>query len=278
MPAPAGHSTASYRRSGRGNSRGWMPRTKLTRFPFQHGWKHKGRIAAYANEDLFMHNAGLCFCLDELAQSEGGDFARAQKNLIISGFPSFHEVSQVAYLQMTHETKADTKHDPMDPYAKKLLTSLLQKGHNITLVSNSSTDRIVDLLQKIGLRLTDFQDGSAGVLRVRGGAKKFDLASEKSGFQVEDYWIDTARPTFEKIVREEQPDLMIGDVFTLDLALPYFLTQNEPETFGQLKLVLRAQPYTPKWTKTFFLKQKAKNPSLFYVIDDLRQFSKIRNG
>lgn len=244
-------------------------------FPFQHGWKHEGRLAAYANEDLFIHNVALSFCLEELADTQGGDFAQARQNLLRENFSSFYDMSQKAYEQMTKETRADAAHNPMDPYVKELLEALLTKGHNITLVSNSLTDRIVDLLQKIGLHLDRFQGGSTGILQVRGNAKKFHLAPEKSGFQVGNYWVDTARPNFEKIIREERPDLMVGDVLSLDLALPYALTQNEPKTFGQMRLVLREQPYTPEWSKTFFLKQKEKNPSLFYVIHDLRQFSKI---
>lgn len=238
--------------------------------PFQHGWKNQGRLTAYGNEDFFMYNTAIMNCLDDLAPKEGGDFLKALQNLKKNGFESFATTSDVGYAEMAEETKNSIQENPIDPYARELLEGLLAKGHDITFVSNSSTTRVEDIFKKTGIVLGQFKNG--GTLGVRGSARKFNLTEAKQGFAVGQYWVETGRPVYEKIIREEKPDVVVGDVFTLDLAVPYHLTQTEPETFAHLKLVLREQQYTPDWSKNFFLELKQKSPDRFFVINDLHQF------
>ena len=40
--------------------------------------------------------------------------------------------------------------------------------------------------------------------------------------------IETARPHYENVLREERPDAVVGDVFSLDLALPLALKREDP--------------------------------------------------
>ncbi len=232
--------------------------------PHLHGWKVHGRVSAYANEDLLVANVGLAMCMDELADSGNPKFATVRKNLQDKNIPSFYELSQKSFGQMIAETRAGKIH-PLDPKTKTSFTKILNAGHKITVVSNSSTDRILNLLKNEKLDFVDHEKNPKANLRVRGGAKKFELAEVKQGFFVENYWVDTARPNFEKIIREEKPDVMIGDVFSLDLALPYYMAKTEPSSFVHLNLVLREQHYTPRWTKDFFAKSKEKNIQLLSI-------------
>lgn len=232
--------------------------------PHLHGWKVHGRISAYANEDLLVANVGLAMCMDELADKNNPDFLEIRAQLQSKNIPSFYELSQKAFGQMITETRAG-KINPLDPKTKSTFTKILDEGHTITVVSNSSTDRILNLLKNENLDIVDHVKDPQAPLRVRGGAKKFELAETKQGFFAGNYWIDTARPNFEKIIREEKPNVLIGDVFSLDLALPYYLAKTEPQNFTSLNLVLREQRYTPRWTKDFFAKSKEKNINLSSV-------------
>lgn len=241
--------------------------------PHLHGWKVHGRIAAYANEDLLVANVGLAMCMDDLAD-DNPKFAALRDNLQSKNIPSFYELSQKAFGQMIAETRAGNI-NPIDPKTKTVFTKILDEGHTITVVSNSSTDRILNLLKNENLAVEDHEKNPKAALRVRGGAKKFELAETKQGFFVENYWIDTARPNFEKIIREEKPDVLIGDVFSLDLALPYYLAKTEPQNFAELTLILREQHYTPRWTRDFFAKPKEKNIHLL-SINSLDQVLQLR--
>lgn len=236
----------------------------IEKSPHLHGWKVHGRVSAYANEDLLVANVGLAMCMDELADNNEEKFATLRNRLQNQGIPSFYELSQKAFSQMIAETRAG-KIDPLDPKTKSIFTKILNDGHTLTVVSNSSTDRILNLLKNKNLDIADHEQDPKAPLRVRGGAKKFKLTETKQGFFVGNYWVDTARPNFERIIREEKPDVMIGDVFSLDLALPYYLAKTEPQNFASLNLVLREQHYTPRWTKDFFAKSKEKNINLLSI-------------
>ncbi|MBI4236829.1 MAG: hypothetical protein HY696_00250 [Deltaproteobacteria bacterium] len=232
----------------------------LAAAPQQYGWREHGRIAAYANEDAFMANVGLANGLDDASRTVESDAALLVQRLRQQGVASYSQLAQQAYQTMVDETRAG-KRQPVEPEAVETLQRLLHAGHQIVIVSNSSTDRILDLLGRCGLRPDDHGANPAGQFRVRGDARKFhlDAAVTNRGFTVGDYWIDAARPTYEAIIRDEQPSVAIGDVFSLDLGMPYFLAGHEPAQFDGLHLWLRQRPYTPGWSRAFITDASAKH-------------------
>lgn len=223
---------------------------QLQKNPHQYGWRNRGRIAAYANEDSFLANMGLSYSLDDLSQTEDGDFFKMRQDLKERNIASFNQVSMDSYQTMTEETKRNQR-NPIDPDAVKFLNDVMGRGHRVTVVSNSSAERVIDLLSRQGLKAADRKKNSQCPLGVCGGAAKFELDNASRGFFVGPYWIDTARPKYEKILWDENPAIVIGDVFSLDLGLPLFLAKREPECFGKIKLYLRERLYTPDWVKTF---------------------------
>ncbi len=63
----------------------------------------------------------------------------------------------------------------------------------------------------------------------RGDARKF--AFDPAGSEIAAYGalrIETRRPQYEAILREELPDAVVGDVFSLDLSLSLALKRREP--------------------------------------------------
>ena len=58
--------------------------------------------------------------------------------------------------------------------------------------------------------------------------------------------IHVDRPKYRAVIEEEDPDLVVGDVFSLDLALPHVL-RTQGQAFAPQMLVLRRHPHTPEW-------------------------------
>ena len=80
---------------------------------------------------------------------------------------------------------------------------------------------------------------------MRGSAKKFVLADAGAdAFDVGGLSIDVARPHYEAVLREERPDAIVGDVYSLDIALPLALKRREPG-WRNVRLFWLAQPYAP---------------------------------
>jgi beta-phosphoglucomutase-like phosphatase (HAD superfamily) len=213
----------------------------------KYGWKVSGRISAFSDEDLFIKCNALGAALDEEAHSSGSVFSELKSKLTVAS--DFSNLANVAYNAMVQETKSG-KMKPLDPVAVKLIERILEQKIEFVVVSNSSTERIVDLFQKAGLpeKYLGQSPDLKSPFRVRGGASKYVLGSSMNRrMQVDGFWVETDRPKYEEILREEKPNMVIGDVFSLDLALPLYLSQSEPQVFGGMRLLLRTRDYTPGW-------------------------------
>lgn len=224
---------------------------EMERFPLHHGWKVDGRIAAYWDEDAFMHTQALGACLDEWALVDRNCTAQVLQALKTKGISSFSDLAGVSYTQMTQET-SEGKLKPLDPETKAVVTELLKRGHDVVIVSNSKTDRITQLLTNQGLAIGDSPNSQ---LRIRGDAKKFVLGDTPDRLDVDDHAVDIARPHYEAILIQERPQVVIGDVFSLDLALPLSLARRQTPGFEPLQLFLRKRDYTPSWVTHFLDKE-----------------------
>lgn len=224
-------------------------RTQVHDNPTAYGWHQHGRLSAYANEDGFMANIGLAACLDQLVATDADADAIAQA-LHMHDIASFEVVCQTCYTAMVEETRRGSHH-PIEPAAVRTLQQLLDQGHDVVVVSNSSTTRIIDLLRAHDLTPADHAADPTHRFRVRGDARKFALGTNSHGFHIGDYWVDTDRPAYDAILRDERPHAVIGDVFTLDLSLPLELSRSTPEHFDGIQLFLRQRPYTPDWARDF---------------------------
>jgi len=217
----------------------------MTAEPTAHGWRAKGRVTAYADEDLFIRNNGLAACFDDWARAGEAPFGEMAARLGITDYADFTALANWAYTEMTRET-SQGQHKPLDPAAKQVIERLLARGDQIVIVSNSQTGRIEEMLAASGIPLGDG-------LTVRGDARKYELADRPQSFEVAGYRIEVGRPAYEEILRSEQPQMVIGDVFSFDLALPLYLARTEPETFGGMHLLLRLRDYTPSWAREMFV-------------------------
>jgi FMN phosphatase YigB (HAD superfamily) len=242
---------------------------EMEKKPSSHGWRSQGRVTAYANEDLFIRNNGLAACLDDFCVSNS-EVAELQKKIVVdTEYSDFSTLANWAFGVMAGETKAGER-KPLDPEAVQVIREFLSEGIKIVVVSNSGTERIVAMFEDAGLKVKGHDADPDAQLRIRGGAKKYELGAERSGFNVGDYWIDTTRPFYQKILDEERPQAVIGDVFSLDIALPLHMAKT---SLHGLQAFLRKQAYTPDWTKTFF----SNFSEGFASLDTLTDFKQIKD-
>jgi phosphoglycolate phosphatase-like HAD superfamily hydrolase len=218
--------------SGSSQVEQWFQKAReaLRNHPEQNGWHVHDLISAYSDEDYFIYVNSLAAWLDQ--QVPSGSLNR---------FESYKDLAQHAYQTMVDEVMKGTL-TPIDPLTKGVLDDLTSQGGQVVVVSNSSTDRIVDIFKKNNV--TD-------KVQIRGSAMKFALDPERQEWvDYHERKVNVARPQYETILREEQPTAVIGDVFSLDLALPFALAEREPELFPHgLRVCLRVRDYTPDWSK-----------------------------
>lgn len=206
--------------------------------PFRYGWLFDGRITAFACEDMYGRNHAIASCLWERRPEVPDGEALRQAIVDVAGDPqhladiSFKE-GRAGYRAL-HQTL-------LVPEARSVVESLRQAGHRVTIVSNSRTEHIVDLFEAAEIDLSGFE--------VVGGARKFHLGCAE---QLPEYWdfrgarISLQRPYYLELLERLRPDAVIGDVVSLDLALPLYLRSSRSE-FAHLRAGLICQPYSPDW-------------------------------
>lgn len=234
----------------------------LAEEPWRHGWMSQGRVSAFANEDLFIRNNGIAAELDACADAGDRALSAARERLAKHGGTNFVDLCRDSYDMMAAETRAGSRH-PVDEAVAPLLRSLLDEGHSIVVVSNSGTSRIIALLSEVGLSPEEHAGRFDRPLRVRGGARKYDLDETIDCFQVGSYGVETRRPVYETIVREEKPDVVIGDVLSLDLALPIRLAREG--VIPSVQVMLRVRDYTPDWSRSFIEKEVARANAIHHL-------------
>ena len=137
----------------------------------------------------------------------------------------------------------------MVPAAGETGRAMLAAGVEVVVVSNSPNAKLAEWFAHAGLDAVGHPERRAGAFRLRGGSRKFEIDADRHApLHLGDLAIETARPAYERVLREERPDAVIGDVFSLDLALPLRLRRTEPE-WRDLRILWLLQPYTPRWLR-----------------------------
>ncbi len=220
----------------------WMGelRARQAAKPYSFGWRSEGRVSAFTFEDPFIRNIGMADFLDYLAANGDVKAKSILKQLKAKDqLSSFSELSEWSFHQLKLKKQPDMG-------AKKWVEDAIQKGHEVIIVSNSSTDKIVEFLDQNHYSVDSRP-------QVRGGAKKFGLgknprplflSKDTSGQKNLDVIADTDRPTYEQALMELKPDAVIGDVFSLDLTLPLRLKREGKLDF-KWGIFYRYRDYTP---------------------------------
>ncbi len=205
------------------------------------GWAPDGaRISAYVDEDPLCRPSGLCMYLDladdaaavryrEAIRKEFGSLAAFGEHCYRSAMVSYRD-----------------RHPPaIAEDAAQQLQSVIDLGAEVVVVSNSSASKIGAWFQAVGI---DAGEGPEHALRLRGSAGKQTLGETDESIEVSGRRIAVDRPRYRSAIEEENPDVIIGDVFSLDLALPHVM-RSQGIAAAPSRLVLRAHPHTPAWIR-----------------------------
>jgi FMN phosphatase YigB (HAD superfamily) len=231
--------------------------------PARYGWAPDGRITAYVDEDPFCEANAIAMLLDEL---QGDATAKRYRDAVLaSGFETLTKFADHCFMTATAAFRL--QHPPaLVPGAKEMLEGLLALGAEVVVVSNSSSEKIVGWFRQIGV---DARTERGGALRVRGAAQKMTLGASDASIELSGRKIRVDRPLYRRVIEEENPDYVIGDVFSLDLALPHVL-RREGHAFAPRELVLRRHPHTPAWV----LDSRADG-AIDHVVDSVQGLASI---
>ena len=214
--------------------------------PVRYGWASSGRVSAFGDEDPFTEHGALLFYLHEQRATDplAAKLAAAIETEAGS-LDSFGGRCHVAGVQ-----RVEARRGPgITPAAGAAGRSLLAGGVDIVVVSNSGTEKLARWFEHAAVPARVHPERAQAELRLRGSARKFVLApGAGEGLAVGSMRVDIARPDYEKVLREERPDAVVGDVFSLDLALPLALKRREPE-WRHVRLFWLVHPYTSERMK-----------------------------
>jgi FMN phosphatase YigB (HAD superfamily) len=181
--------------------------------PHRHGWTPGGRLTAYADEDPFLAVSGIASALT----SSGGERAAPYVSALA-------RESGVDFMTLADRAFRAVGAVPgvgaLLPEALDVLEALETRGCDLVIVSNSDTSKLVQFFAARGVHASP--DHGARV-RVRGLARKWALGPSDEHIVVRGRRVLVDRPDYRRILDEERPDLVVGDVFSLDLALPFHM-------------------------------------------------------
>ena len=223
----------------------------------EHGWCDNDRISAYCDEDLFMTVASTMTLLDKwlAAADERADVLRKHG---VAGATPMMDLTQRAHAAINAEPLS--AFNTPEPVVVKAIHELLERDCEVVVVSNSPAERIIDKFEFVGLKPVDHLDNPSARFRIRGHAKKFCLGDNPLPVEFGSRCVDIDRPYYADILRKERPQVVVGDVFSLDLALPIEMARREPMVYEDMQMYLRTRSYTPQWAIDCALNPPADAP------------------
>lgn len=210
--------------------------------PTRWGWMVAGRLSAFADEDPFAEQSALLHYLH--ARRTSDPLAGRLCAAIEATGDTIPEFGGRAH--MTGVKQVEARRGPgITVAAAEAGRRMLAGGIDIVLASNSTTDKLVRWFAHALVPACVHPERVAGRPRLRGSAQKFVLDADRDdALMLGDMRIDVSRSLYEALLREEAPDAVVGDVFSIDLALPLALKRREP-SWRHVRLFWLAHPYAP---------------------------------
>ncbi|MBU1239088.1 hypothetical protein KJ865_05200 [Myxococcota bacterium] len=217
---------------------------ELDLHPAAHGWRDHGRITAFSDEDPFLTHNSLCAAIQILAEEGHPRCLHLYEALRKGGYENTNELGS----ELFHEGSAaylKASGHALLPEAVDSLSALLRVA-DVVFCSNFSTDAIAATWRRYGFSAGQTPWG--GRLTLRGNAQKHVLTGDPGtceAYNGRSTAVD--RGHYLAILEEERPDVVVGDVFSLDLALPLVLKRSKPH-FKNMVCLLKITRYTPPWS------------------------------
>lgn len=251
--------------------------------PWEYGWFYEGKIAAYFGEDPFGDNNAVFDYINRAASKTSHSRFRQRiyeiKESILNNYQSLADFSEYCFKESTADFKIKGKLKPIEN-ANDIIRELNSSGVEIVVASNSRTEKIEHLFTKAGLRVTNQFSIKRSRLHAMGGAGKFKIDDSFSLLPESinldgKFRVNLRRPSYYKILLEEKPDYVLGDVFSLDIALPLWLSMNDKD-FSGLKVIQKIQPHTPAWVRKYIASPNLKLKA--YMVNSLEEIKGIINS
>lgn len=254
---------------------------EMDKTPWEYGWFNNGRISAYFREDPFGDNNAMFNYIHRAANENSHSVFRQKlfvikKAIIKNGYESAEKFSNVCFMESSKLFKESGKL-ATQPGAKKALDSVLKKGVNIVVASNSSTEKIEHLFLKLGKQPTNERSFKPGNVHARGDSMKFvitpDFDELPSTMNITaKYKVQLRRKSYYDLIVDESPDYIIGDVFSLDIALALHLRLRDSR-FINMKIIQKVQKHTPGWVKDFLGADEFKD--FVFMIEDIGELADV---
>ncbi|MEX1368326.1 MAG: hypothetical protein AB1Z98_34665, partial [Nannocystaceae bacterium] len=210
-------------------------RREVQAAPHDYGWAPDGRISAFSDEDPLCEIAGLCALV---AWAEHGQ-ARRYREAIEAKWPTVQDFAEHGFVTAMARFRAE--HPPsIAADARDQLHAVTEAGAQVVVVSNSEPGKLIAWFRAAGI---DAGEDPSHELRIRGSAGKQVLGGDLS-IEVRGRRVHVDRPRYREAIEQEQPDLVIGDIFSLDLALPHVMRERGHPAAPQ-RLALRRHDHTP---------------------------------
>ena len=207
--------------------------------PARHGWWPRGYLTAFVDEDELLATGAVSYWLDNC-----GDDDRAKRWLAAleaGGFENAEAFGNAMFEPAMRDYRARGAHS-LVPEAEEVVGALRARGVDLVIVSNSPTDKLESMFAEAGIA------GGDG-LRFVGDARKWWIASHEPTLDVGGRSVHVDRPLYRSILEEERPDLVIGDVASLDLAAPAAM-RREGALSKELRLLLRDHAVASPWARS----------------------------
>ncbi|MEQ1831718.1 MAG: hypothetical protein ABL977_01600 [Candidatus Eisenbacteria bacterium] len=230
--------------SDREAARDWIAgaRYAVRAEPTRWGWAVAGRLSAFADEDPFAEQSALLHYLHVRRTSDplAGRLCAAIEATGDS-LPDFGGRAHTVGVKQVEASRGPGITVAAADAGRRMLAG----GVEIVVVSNSTTDKLARWFAHAKVPARVHPENMVGQPRLRGSAQKFVLdAGRDDAIALGGMRIDVARSLYETLLREEAPDAVVGDVFSIDLALPLALKRREP-SWRHVRLFWLVHPYAP---------------------------------
>ena len=256
-------------------------KSDMDKQPYKFGWMNNGKIAVYYREDLFGDNNAVFNFISRVGSVNSfsvfkQELAEIKKCILEEKYESAEKFSDMCYMESTKKFKESGKLVP-HLNAKTALDKVLEKGVDVVIASNSGTERIEHLCLKLGKKLSNDKSFKRSNVYSLGNAKRYIISQDYTelpeSLHIKKYYdVPLRRKFYHHLLLGEMPDYVIGDVFSMDLALPLYLRMNDPK-FKKLKIIQKVQKYTPDWVTEYLAKEEFKGK--VFMIEDIKELPKI---
>lgn len=211
--------------------------------PSKNGWWPRQFLTAFVDEDELLATGAVSHWLDRgegNSETLGDAPDRWRQGIRGGGFDSVEALANQSFGPAMKAYLESGAHG-LVPEAREVLDELRRQGRDLTVVSNSPTAKLAAMFAGIGV-------GETNGLRFIGDARKWWIESPEPTAMVAGRAVHVDRPLYRKVLLDVKPDLVIGDVASLDLAMGSAL-RKEGALAQDLRLLLRHPGEASAWAR-----------------------------